>query len=135
VGALAIGSASPHLVRALGGISDWHRLLYTTSLLALAGGVLTLVAGQLGPHTVPREHVFSALRSPDIHGSWLFLANLVIWDTCGSCTRCGLGAALLLQAYGGDMRPAAIASFAVIGVGSLGSAWAAGWRIAGAVAE
>jgi len=43
--------------------------------------------------------------------------------------------ALLLQAYGGDMRPAAIASFAVIGVGSLGSAWAAGWRIAGAVAE
>ncbi|MFO7662388.1 MAG: MFS transporter [Chloroflexota bacterium] len=50
VGALTIGSAFPHLLRALGGSGDWRRVLYMATVLALLGGMLGLWRGRLGPH-------------------------------------------------------------------------------------
>jgi len=49
-GALAIGTASPHLIRALGGISNWQFVLYVAAGLAALGGVITLWIGDLGPY-------------------------------------------------------------------------------------
>ena len=48
VGALTVGSASPHLVAYLGG-TDWRVTVACTSLAAAIGGLLPL-AGRLGPH-------------------------------------------------------------------------------------
>ena len=48
VGALTLGSASPHLAAILGG-ADWRNAVIATSIAAAAGGLLVLAAS-LGPH-------------------------------------------------------------------------------------
>ena len=50
VGALTVGSASPHLIRAFGDIHAWRPVLYAASALALAGGLIVWQFGRLGPH-------------------------------------------------------------------------------------
>lgn len=50
IGALAVGNASPHLIRALGGIDNWQFVLYTAAALAAVGGAIGLWVGQLGPY-------------------------------------------------------------------------------------
>ncbi|MEX2642319.1 MAG: MFS transporter, partial [Acetobacterales bacterium] len=74
VGALTVGSASPHLFNAVGGI-DWRFTLALTSLAALAAAGLILLAG-IGPNTAPRRPfepaaVLAAWRSPALR-----LANI-----------------------------------------------------------
>ncbi|MDZ7829756.1 MAG: MFS transporter [Halofilum sp. (in: g-proteobacteria)] len=49
VGALVLGTASPHLLRAVGADWDWQLLVAGTSLLALAGGLLVWRVPE-GPH-------------------------------------------------------------------------------------
>ncbi|MFN2136039.1 MAG: MFS transporter [Candidatus Promineifilaceae bacterium] len=49
-GALAIGTASPHLIRALGGINNWQFVLYVAATLAAVGGLIALWIGELGPY-------------------------------------------------------------------------------------
>jgi len=49
-GALAIGTASPHLIRALGGIDNWRFVLYMAAALAAVGGLIALWVGELGPY-------------------------------------------------------------------------------------
>jgi MFS family permease len=49
-GALVIGTASPHLIRALGGIENWQFVLYMAASLAALGGVIALWIGKLGPY-------------------------------------------------------------------------------------
>ena len=50
IGALAVGNASPHLIRALGGIDNWQFVLFTAAALAAVGGVIGLWIGELGPY-------------------------------------------------------------------------------------
>jgi MFS family permease len=57
VGAVALGSASPHLL-ALGGGADWRTTVMLASALAVFGGLLALAA-RLGPH-----HVKAAAFNP-----------------------------------------------------------------------
>lgn len=57
VGAVALGSASPHLL-ALGGGADWRLTVFLASSLAVFGGLLALGA-KLGPH-----HVKAAAFNP-----------------------------------------------------------------------
>ncbi len=52
VGALTLGSALPHLVNGLGGL-DWHTVVYATSALTLAGGLLALAVRD-GPYPFPQ---------------------------------------------------------------------------------
>jgi MFS family permease len=49
-GALAIGTASPHLISALGGIDEWRFVLYVAAALATLGGALVLFFCDLGPY-------------------------------------------------------------------------------------
>lgn len=53
VGALVLGTAFPHLVKALGGALPWRSILYTTSAIAVAGGVLVLLFVPNGPYRKP----------------------------------------------------------------------------------
>ena len=49
VGALAIGTALPHLVRATAGSLQWQAVLLATSLLAITGGLAVILGVRDGP--------------------------------------------------------------------------------------
>ncbi len=50
VGALLLGTAFPHLLQAMGGDFHWQSIIYATSFLSIAGGVLILVFVPNGPY-------------------------------------------------------------------------------------
>src|SRR5829696_1689295 len=52
-GALVVGNAMPHLVNGLGGL-DWRLVIYVTSALTLAGGLVAEFAVKEGPFPFPR---------------------------------------------------------------------------------
>ena len=49
-GALIVGTASPHLIRAVGGVTYWQFVLLVAAGLAAIGGVIALLIGELGPY-------------------------------------------------------------------------------------
>lgn len=52
-GAIVVGNGVPHLVNGLGGL-DWHLVVYATSSLTLAGGLIAEFAIREGPFPFPR---------------------------------------------------------------------------------
>ena len=125
VGALTVGSASPHLVRAFGGIHDWERVLYVVSALATAGGVLGWFSGSLGPFRarVPPFRWRYMGRALSVRG--LRLANFGylghMWELYAMWTWIPL---YLTQVFGTSDKGAMLASvtaFAVIAIGGIGS--------------
>lgn len=53
IGALSVGSATPHLLRPIGGLGDWRPVLYLAAGLALAGAVIAAAAIRPGPFQAP----------------------------------------------------------------------------------
>ena len=76
VGALTIGSASPHIVNALGGVSDWKQVIYSAAGFAALGGLVALLFIEEGPYrtSTPKfnwKYVGEVMRQRE-----LVLANL-----------------------------------------------------------
>jgi MFS family permease len=53
VGALTVGSASPHLLHALGDLNAWRPVVYASAALAAAGGVMGWLFCKQGPYAAP----------------------------------------------------------------------------------
>lgn len=53
VGALAVGSASPHLINGLGFPGEWEAVMFAASGIAIVGGLLGLLTGREGPYSSP----------------------------------------------------------------------------------
>ena len=89
LGALALGTASPHLVRVLLADMPWKAVLLTTSVFCVLGGVAVLLLVPDGPNRKPAAsldfgaffNVFRRIPSGRRH--------LAISGTCGSCMRFG----------------------------------------------
>lgn len=126
VGGLTLGSASPHLVNAFGGL-DWRLTLAAASLVAVAGAALMALV-RLGPRHAPAP----PFRPAAALGLWrnrgTRLATLGylghMWELYAMWTWVGLYLAASFAAWRGtsaDPAEAALSTFAVIAAGAVGS--------------
>jgi MFS family permease len=124
VGALTLGSAGPHLVNGLGGL-DWQAVVVATSALTLAGGVLAFLAVAEGPHRFPPA-VFDPRQARLVFANrGVRLASLGYFGHMWELYAMWAWFAVFFAATVEGGSAAAYATFAVIGIGSLGC-WAGG---------
>ncbi|MBW3594852.1 MAG: MFS transporter, partial [Actinobacteria bacterium] len=127
VGALTLGSAMPHLVNALGGL-DWRIVVYSTSALTAFGGIIVAVGVTEGPFPFPKatfdpRQAVKVLKQREVR-----LASLGyfghMWELYAMWAWYLVFFSNVIGAQRGSER-AALATFAVIGIGSLGC-WTGG---------
>ena len=126
VGMLTLGTALPHLLRAIGAGLDWRIVILASSALALLASALVLRLGD-GPH-LPRSRpsslslgaVFAAFRLPDFRASALgYFGHM--WELYAFWTITPILVKNALHETTFDERAAiAFVSFLVIGIGGLG---------------
>ncbi len=130
VGALTLGSATPHLVNGLGGIR-WELVILATSLLTLAGAAITAWLVREGPFPFPRAvfdprqmgKVFAnrgvRLASLGYFGHMWELYAMWAWFLAFFTDQ------LVESGVSNSDQLAALATFGVIGIGAIGC-WGAG---------
>jgi MFS family permease len=120
VGALTLGSAAPYLVNGLGGL-DWKLVVYATSVLTVAGGVVAALFVREGPHAFPRapfdpRQVGQVLRNRGVR-----LASLGYFGHMWELYAMWAWFLIFFRdGHGASARDAAYATFAAIAAGGLG---------------
>jgi MFS family permease len=128
VSAIALGSAGPHLVNGLGGL-NWHTTVYITSLLTLAGGVLGFMVRQ-GPFPFPKATFDPRQAGIVFSNRGVRLASFGyfghMWELFAMWAWFHVFFGDVLREGGSTPgSAAAYATFAVIGIGAVGS-WVGG---------
>jgi len=127
VGALTVGSATPHLIRGFG--LPWQSVVLSASALTLIAAALMTLFVRDGPHeTSPSPFSWNlALRVMRNRGWRLSTIGYLghMWELYAMWTWTAAFLSASALAYGTDDEWVPIATFAIIAIGGLG-AWGAG---------
>jgi MFS family permease len=131
VGALAIGSATPHALKLAGATDDWRRLLDLAALSAAIGALVAFAFVREGPDHRPSppfqwRYVLQPLRERAMR-----LANFGyfghMWELYAMWAWIPTYLVASFARRGVDPRWASVAAFATIASGGLGSLLAGKW--------
>jgi MFS family permease len=125
VGALTLGSATPHVINALGSINAWQNVMYYSAGLAALGGIVTLFFVREGPHRFEFQRFNWRYAGEVFHQRELALANLGylghMWELYAMWAWIPLFLLSSLELRAISPAWASAAAFAAIGVGGIGS--------------
>ena len=133
VGALTIGSASPHLVRWAISPTAWRLVLIVAAVSAVMGGLLVLLVPNDGPFAAPSPPFSFAAAPRILKDPAMLLANLGylghMWEVYAMWTWMAVFVAASEHARSGENTDvtarAALVTFVVVGSGAIGS-WLGG---------
>lgn len=122
VGALTLGTASPHLVNSLGGIA-WESVVLTASALTLVGAAVALSVAE-GPFPFPRATFDPRQVHRTLANRGVRLASLGyfghMWELYAAWAWVHV---FYSDVFEGNLRTGALVAFAVVGIGALGCYW------------
>jgi MFS family permease len=119
VGALTLGSATPHLVNGLGGL-DWHVVVWVTSALTALGGIGVFLGVPEGPFSFPSARFDPAQVGLVLRNRGVRLASLGYFGHMWELYAMWAWFLVFFRATVAGGSSAAYAAFAVIGIGAVG---------------
>jgi MFS family permease len=124
-GAIAVGSASPNLFFAVGGLHDWRLVLFLATTFAVIGAFIVALFVRDGPYHIPPAR-FNWKYAAEIFGQRdLRLANLGylshMWELFAVWAWVATFLMASFQISGIDPAWASVTAFAVIAAGGAGS--------------